>query len=59
MSEFFLFDDVVEDGLEGEGGVGVWAKCILGRRYDIVFGQVEHDLVVEQGVKEFGDDGEE
>ena len=54
-----MFVEFVEDGLECEGSAGVGAEGILCGRDDVVGGEVVHHLVVNEGVEEFGDDGQE
>lgn len=35
------------------------SECVLCGRDDVVFSEVCHELVVDEGVEELGDDGEE
>ena len=39
--------DIVNNCLYCEGGAGVWSKCILSGRDDVVCCQVVHELVVD------------
>jgi hypothetical protein len=55
----FVVDDVVEDVGEGKGGVGVGAEGICGRRKNVVGKEVVHELVVDDFVEDFADDGEQ
>lgn len=51
--------EVVDDGLEGKGGAGGGAERVLGGGEDLVLEQVVHELVVDEGVEDFRNDGEE
>ena len=44
--------DVVEDSLESEGGAGVGSEGVLGRGDDVVGGEMGHELIVDDGVKD-------
>jgi hypothetical protein len=55
----FVVDDVVEDVGEGKGGVGVGAEGIRGGRKNVVGEEVEHELVVDDLVEDFADDGQQ
>ena len=51
--------DVVYDGLQRERAAGVWSEGVLSGGDDVVLGEVSHELLVDDGVEELGDDGEE
>ena len=50
--------DVVYDGLQRERAAGVWSEGVLRGGDDVVLGEVAHELLVDDGVEELGDDGE-
>ena len=54
-----MFVEFVDDCLKCEGCVGVGSEGILGGGDDIMFREVSHELGVDEGVEEFGDDGKE
>ena len=47
----FIFDDVVDDGGEGHGAVGVGAESVGEGGDDVVGGEVVHELFVDDGVE--------
>lgn len=51
--------DVVENCLEGESGTGVGSEGVLGRRDDVVGGEMGHELLVDDGVEDLCDDWKE
>ena len=50
--------DVVEDSLESKRSAGVGSEGVLGRGDDVVGGEMGHELLVDDGVKDFCDDWE-
>ena len=54
----FASEDVVYDGGESGGGVGVGTEGVLGGGDEVVGSEVMHELRVGDGVENFADDGE-
>ena len=50
--------DVVDDGGEGGDGVGLWAEGVLVDVENVVLKKMVHDLIVDDDVEDFADDGE-